>query len=1134
MLYHPIPRRVYLWRRLLAALTLSLVLASLAAQVAQAQASVRYVNSAIDDGLVASWSFDASEGGEFRDVAHLPKRGNFGTLSGSAVLDNSDKPDIGGLNPAALTLDGGDGMGLVADTTGQLNLANAFTLVGWVKRTVDDGPGVLYSSGTSAGAWYVGFGQDGRLILGADAQILASSTNALPIAQWVRVFVAKEAGGNVRFYFGGVAAGQGQTGALQQPSGNKSIGGRPADAAAAWQGRVDALSVYNRALTDAEIARLSSGAGCVTDGLSWATAFRDVTCALELAPGSSEIWIARGIYVPGILSDSAYQMRNAVDLYGGFVGTETSRSQRPAFVQPTSINPDPAAYTILSGDVNGDDNRATFVQYEDNTNHVIKGDGVPIPTLLDGLVVMSGNADSTVEENAIGGGLVNNGGNLSLSNMAFIANGAGKGGGIAQFNADLRLSNVTFLGDRAVLTGGGGGIYAEGSSIDLSGVRFTQNAAIDGAGATIKSGTAVINGSQFSGNVANQRGGALLVLAAANVRLTAVEFNHNSAQFGGAVAAEGSSLAFSTANWRGNTATNGGGLHGISASMQLTGTSFITNTATLGGGIYRQGGNVSLAEVTLEGNQATQNGGAIYNQGGDSVTINRLFAFANTSGGSGGAIFNTGTTNVAMYNLLLVGNGAQNGAALANQDAAFVVSNATAVNNTSTGGATISGSGASSGSIRNTVTWSNSASQPINAPAAVTTQNNHLEGSGGDPKFVRMPGAGDGNWATLANNDYGELSVQSGSPLVDAGTNSALPPTITTDVKGSSRFWDDLSKQPNAVGGELPPVDIGAHEYINAVAVAKANGPYSGVEGTAVTLSAQGSSASSGTIVKYEWDCRDDGSFEITGTAVTAACAYEDDGTYTARLRVTAAVGGVTGGTADATAVVVIADLAPVYTPPSSQLVQPGTERAFELGSFVDGGVNDKWKVEIDWGDGTQGSNFDADEQGKLRTASHAYAAPGQYAVRVSVRDNDGGVTGGGFTVTVSLASADSDGDGVLDVNECTPEGICPDTDGDGQPDYLDTDDDNDGIPTSVEGTRDTDGDGIPDARDPDDDNDSLLTVNEGTGDLDGDGKPDYLDPDDDGDGRPTIVEHGRDDNANGVPDEHEVSYIVMMPLIQR
>ena len=77
--------------------------------------------------------------------------------------------------------------------------------------------------------------------------------------------------------------------------------------------------------------------------------------------------------------------------------------------------------------------------------------------------------------------------------------------------------------------------------------------------------------------------------------------------------------------------------------------------------------------------------------------------------------------------------------------------------------------------------------------------------------------------------------------------------------------------------------------------------------------------------MKYEWDCRDDGTFEITGQAVTAVCAYEDDGTYTARLRVTAAVDGVTGGSADATAVVVIAN--PVYTPPGNQLVLAGTVR---------------------------------------------------------------------------------------------------------------------------------------------------------------------------------------------------------------
>ncbi|MDX1748068.1 MAG: LamG-like jellyroll fold domain-containing protein, partial [Halobacteriales archaeon] len=42
------------------------------------------------------------------------------------------------------------------------------------------------------------------------------------------------------------------------------------------------------------------------------------------------------------------------------------------------------------------------------------------------------------------------------------------------------------------------------------------------------------------------------------------------------------------------------------------------------------------------------------------------------------------------------------------------------------------------------------------------------------------------------------------------------------------------------------------------------------------------------------------------------------------------------------------------------------------------------------------------------------------------------------------------------------------DTDGDGTPDFQDTDADGDGIPDSVEGSGDTDGDGIPDFQDPD------------------------------------------------------------------
>ncbi|MCK0153765.1 Ig-like domain-containing protein [Alcanivorax sp. S6407] len=110
--------------------------------------------------------------------------------------------------------------------------------------------------------------------------------------------------------------------------------------------------------------------------------------------------------------------------------------------------------------------------------------------------------------------------------------------------------------------------------------------------------------------------------------------------------------------------------------------------------------------------------------------------------------------------------------------------------------------------------------------------------------------------------------------------------------------------------------------------------------------------------------------------------------------------------------------------------------------------------------------------------------------------------------------SGDSDGDGLSDAEEC-PTGVpCQDSDNDGTPDYMDEDDDGDGINTRDEDLDgngdptddDSDNDGTPDYLDSDDDDDGVDTSNEGgpETDTDGDGIPDYLDPDtgdSDGDG---------------------------------
>ena len=126
-------------------------------------------------------------------------------------------------------------------------------------------------------------------------------------------------------------------------------------------------------------------------------------------------------------------------------------------------------------------------------------------------------------------------------------------------------------------------------------------------------------------------------------------------------------------------------------------------------------------------------------------------------------------------------------------------------------------------------------------------------------------------------------------------------------------------------------------------------------------------------------------------------------------------------------------------------------------------------------------------------------------------------------------------------------------------------DDDNDGIPSDLEGrgemdengdypdAQDSDGDVIPDYLDQDDDNDNVPTINEiDTDDLDGDddpttnpldtdgdGIPDYLDEDDDGDGVNTILEDENQDknprndlnlNADGATVPHYLNTLENTP----
>jgi len=97
----------------------------------------------------------------------------------------------------------------------------------------------------------------------------------------------------------------------------------------------------------------------------------------------------------------------------------------------------------------------------------------------------------------------------------------------------------------------------------------------------------------------------------------------------------------------------------------------------------------------------------------------------------------------------------------------------------------------------------------------------------------------------------------------------------------------------------------------------------------------------------------------------------------------------------------------------------------------------------------------------------------------------------GNVVVDTEFTQDDEDGVEELDLTK--------NSDGDSFPDYIDSDDDNDGILTKDE---DVDGDGDP--------------TNDNT---DGDDKPNYLDDDDDNDGLDTKFESKEDTDGNGLDD---------------
>lgn len=316
--------------------------------------------------------------------------------------------------------------------------------------------------------------------------------------------------------------------------------------------------------------------------------------------------------------------------------------------------------------------------------------------------------------------------------------------------------------------------------------------------------------------------------------------------------------------------SRGGGIYDYNGSPTINDCIIGGNRADEdGGGISINSGSPLLTNCTITGNTAIDGGGGISNNDYSSPTLVNCMVSGNTASYGGGMRVNGSLT---LTNCIISGNTAESGGGMSNYSSSpIILTNCTISGNTATG--TYSGGGMnnyiSSPTLINCILWGDMAStsgdDEFNTDSSITISHSDIDQRGyagvdgnidSDPMFVRDPG-------TNGPTDYGDLHLESDSPAIDAGSNTAIPSGITTDLDGNPRIVNSI-------------VDMGAYEFQQS---------NSSVPGS-FTLSNQPLSWNAGPTVLLSWTASSNAlSYEVfrdnteifpTGSNTLTATQYTD------------------------------------------------------------------------------------------------------------------------------------------------------------------------------------------------------------------------------------------------------------------
>jgi len=329
------------------------------------------------------------------------------------------------------------------------------------------------------------------------------------------------------------------------------------------------------------------------DGISWDTAYNYLQDALQDAKPYSQIWVASGDDAPdqGMRLTPGRQglsfvLKNLVQLYGSF----------PVFRGDTRFRDrDPENFpTVLSGDLNEDDDPDSLFSDRDNSYAVMRGENLGPLTRVDGFVISGGRASS-----------------LDV---------AGKdGAGLTLKESVVTISRCVFLDNAAESSGGG--VYIEGGQPEFLACRFEKNEAFAGGAVHCLQADPYFRDCEFVENTAGNQGGGIFSRNDSSVGIEGCLFRSNSAESAGGgcyLSQENRETYLSRCVFEGNTSGDQGGGARVLTEVPIESSVFTGNYAVRTGGGLSIRGAVSLTSCTFQGNgTGPSGGGAVFLESGE-------------------------------------------------------------------------------------------------------------------------------------------------------------------------------------------------------------------------------------------------------------------------------------------------------------------------------------------------------------------------------------------------------------------------------------------------------------------------------------------------------------------------------------